>query len=124
MGSCPHPARSVLLISERNTCHVIGLLRYLVRTKSPLPPELLSFAEGIHVAREEQKIDRPLCSYLKSFGVCRSAEKLGPVSENSEYVEPEMRETLGFCFRDREQLNPRAATPATDAVNLTTSRGG
>ncbi|XP_045892826.1 putative ATP-dependent RNA helicase TDRD12 isoform X2 [Micropterus dolomieu] len=71
MGSCPHPARSVLLISERNTCHVIGLLRYLVRTKSPLPPELLSFAEGIHVAREEQKIDRPLCSYLKSFGVCR-----------------------------------------------------
>ncbi|XP_044049258.1 putative ATP-dependent RNA helicase TDRD12 isoform X2 [Siniperca chuatsi] len=70
-GSCPHLTRSVLLISERNACHVVGVLRYLVRTNSPLPPELLSFAQGVHVAREDQKTNRPLCSYLKSFGVCR-----------------------------------------------------
>ncbi|XP_029991466.1 putative ATP-dependent RNA helicase TDRD12 [Sphaeramia orbicularis] len=70
-----HLARSVLLISEKNARHVIGILRYLGRTSTPLPPELLSFAKGISVAREEQKIDRPLCSYLKSLGVCRESSK-------------------------------------------------
>ncbi|XP_070686471.1 putative ATP-dependent RNA helicase TDRD12 [Pempheris klunzingeri] len=69
--SCRPPSRSVLLISERNARHVVGVLRYLVRTNAPLPPELLSFAQGVHVAREDQKTHRPLCSYLKSFGVCR-----------------------------------------------------
>lgn len=71
--SRPHVSRSVLLISERNARHVVGVLRYLGRTNAPLPPELLSFAHGVHVAREDQKTNRPLCSYLKSFGVCRSA---------------------------------------------------
>ncbi|XP_051808065.1 putative ATP-dependent RNA helicase TDRD12 [Acanthochromis polyacanthus] len=71
--SCPYVARSVLLISERNARHIVGILRYLRRTNALLPPELLSFAQGIHVAREEQKTDRPLCSYVKSFGVCRES---------------------------------------------------
>ncbi|CAK6977923.1 putative ATP-dependent RNA helicase TDRD12 [Scomber scombrus] len=71
--SCPHATRSVLLISERNARHVVGVLRYLGRTNALLPPELLSFAQGIHVAREDQKTNRPLCSYLKSFGVCRDS---------------------------------------------------
>lgn len=71
--SRPHVIRSVLLISERNVCHIIGVLRYLMRTSALLPSELLSFAEGVHVVREEQKTNRPLCNYLKSFGVCRSA---------------------------------------------------
>ncbi|XP_078139145.1 uncharacterized protein tdrd12 [Centroberyx gerrardi] len=70
---CPRPARSVLLISERNARHVVGVLRYLRRTDAPLPPELLSFAEGVHLAREDQKTGRPLCSQLKSFGVCRDS---------------------------------------------------
>ena len=67
------PCRSVLLFSERNGCHVIGVLRYLERTDALLPPYLRSFAQGVHEARESQKTDRPLCSYLKSCGVCRSA---------------------------------------------------
>ncbi|KAI3370727.1 hypothetical protein L3Q82_007106 [Scortum barcoo] len=71
--SCPHLTRSVLLISERNARHMVGVLRYLVRTCAPLPPELLSFAQGIHMAREDQKTNRPLCSYLKCFGVCRDS---------------------------------------------------
>uniref|UniRef100_A0A8C4GVY8 RNA helicase n=1 Tax=Dicentrarchus labrax TaxID=13489 RepID=A0A8C4GVY8_DICLA len=71
--SCPHPTRSVLLISDRNARHIVGVLRYLVRANTLLPPELLSFAQGIHVAREDQKTHRPLCSYLKSFGVCRDS---------------------------------------------------
>uniref|UniRef100_A0A3B3WQU8 RNA helicase n=1 Tax=Poecilia mexicana TaxID=48701 RepID=A0A3B3WQU8_9TELE len=69
---CSSPvSRSVLLISERNARHVVGVLRYLERTDAPLPPVLFSFAEGVHVAREDQKSDRPFCSYLKSFGFCR-----------------------------------------------------
>ncbi|KAM3870210.1 putative ATP-dependent RNA helicase TDRD12 [Diretmus argenteus] len=69
----PPPVRSVLLMSERNACHVIGILRYLRRTDAPLPPELLSFAQGVCLTREDQKSNRPLCSYLKSFGVCGSS---------------------------------------------------
>ncbi|XP_056272378.1 putative ATP-dependent RNA helicase TDRD12 isoform X2 [Pseudoliparis swirei] len=64
--------RSVLLISERNAGHVVGVLRYLERTNAPLPPELLVFARRVYEAREDQKTDRPLCGYLKSFGVCRA----------------------------------------------------
>ncbi|XP_078112566.1 putative ATP-dependent RNA helicase TDRD12 [Sander vitreus] len=69
----PHPSRSVLLISERNAGHVVGVLRYLGRTNAPLPPELLSFAQGVHAARENQKTNKSFCSYLKSFGVCRDS---------------------------------------------------
>ncbi|XP_054475841.1 putative ATP-dependent RNA helicase TDRD12 isoform X2 [Anoplopoma fimbria] len=72
-GSRRRLSRSVLLISERNACHVVGVLRYLGRTNALLPPELLSFAQGVHVAREDQKTNRPLCRYLKSFGVCRDS---------------------------------------------------
>lgn len=64
-------SRSVLLISERNARHVVGVLRYLERTDAPLSPVLFSFAEGVHVAREDQKTDRPFCSHLKRFGFCR-----------------------------------------------------
>ncbi|XP_068595028.1 putative ATP-dependent RNA helicase TDRD12 [Brachionichthys hirsutus] len=64
-------ARSVLLISDRNAHHIVGLLRYLVRTNASLPPELLTFSQGVHMVREDQKTGRPFCSYLKSFGVCR-----------------------------------------------------
>ncbi|KAJ0069739.1 hypothetical protein NL108_012381, partial [Boleophthalmus pectinirostris] len=66
-------SRSVLIISERNARHVVGVLRYLGRTSAPLPPELLSFAQSVNVAREDQKTNRPLCSYLKSFGTCRDS---------------------------------------------------
>lgn len=74
MRSSSAVTRSVLLISERNARHVIGVLRYLERANALLPPELLTFAQGVQMAREDQKTDRPLCSYLKSFGVCRSPD--------------------------------------------------
>ncbi|PWA19901.1 hypothetical protein CCH79_00016596, partial [Gambusia affinis] len=82
-------SRSVLLISERNARHVVGVLRYLERTDAPLPPVLFSFAEGVHVAREDQKTDRPFCSYLKSFGFCRDRSvcpdrhRINPQSDQS-----------------------------------------
>uniref|UniRef100_A0A3P9A9P5 RNA helicase n=1 Tax=Esox lucius TaxID=8010 RepID=A0A3P9A9P5_ESOLU len=66
-------AKSVLLLSEKNAHHVIGVLRYLKRTEALLPTELLHFAQGVLQAKEEQKTDRPLCLYLKSFGFCRDS---------------------------------------------------
>uniref|UniRef100_A0A8C7VDQ9 RNA helicase n=1 Tax=Oncorhynchus mykiss TaxID=8022 RepID=A0A8C7VDQ9_ONCMY len=72
--STSHPAKSVLLLSERNARHVTGVLRYLKRTEASLPPELLHFAQGVLRAKEEQKSDKPLCRYLKSFGFCRSVQ--------------------------------------------------
>ena len=69
----PTPApQSVLLISERNARHVPGVLRYLGRTAALLPPELLSFARGVRLVHEHSRTARPLCSALKSFGLCRS----------------------------------------------------
>lgn len=73
--SYAHLTKSVLLVSERNVRHFVGVMRYLGRSNTLLRPELLSFAQGIHVARELQKTNKPLCTYLKSFGVCRSALK-------------------------------------------------
>ncbi|XP_066525360.1 putative ATP-dependent RNA helicase TDRD12 isoform X2 [Hoplias malabaricus] len=65
--------RSVLLLSEKNARHISGVLRYLKRTGTPLPSELLQFAQGVKQAKEEQKIDRELCSHLKSLGFCRDS---------------------------------------------------
>ncbi|XP_053496879.1 putative ATP-dependent RNA helicase TDRD12 [Ictalurus furcatus] len=69
-GSSP-AVRSLLLLSEQNSRHVSGVLRYLKRTDAPLPPELLQFALGFQQAKEQQKAHRALCSYLKSMGFCR-----------------------------------------------------
>lgn len=68
-----------MFISERSTGHSVGLLRYLERTGVLLPPQLLSFVQGVLTAREEQKTDRPVCSYVKATGVCRSAAIEVPV---------------------------------------------
>ncbi|XP_054607684.2 putative ATP-dependent RNA helicase TDRD12 isoform X2 [Nothobranchius furzeri] len=66
-------ARSVMLISEGNARHVLGVERYLKRTNAPLPPELVSFAQEVHAIREHLKADRPLCNHLKRFGFCRNS---------------------------------------------------
>lgn len=70
---CSTAVRSVMLLSELNSRHVSGVLRYLKRTDTPLPPELLQFAHGVQQAKEHLKADRALCSYLKSQGFCRSS---------------------------------------------------
>uniref|UniRef100_A0A3B3CSD5 RNA helicase n=1 Tax=Oryzias melastigma TaxID=30732 RepID=A0A3B3CSD5_ORYME len=70
---CSSVARSVLLVSEKDSRHIVGVMRYLRRTDALLPPELLAFEQGVLKARDEQKMSRPLCSYLKSFGVCRDS---------------------------------------------------
>ncbi|CAL8291911.1 unnamed protein product, partial [Boreogadus saida] len=62
--------QSLLIISERDARHVPGVLRYLERTPALLPPELLSFAQGVLLAHEQSRAGQPLCIALKSFGLC------------------------------------------------------
>ncbi|XP_034143978.1 putative ATP-dependent RNA helicase TDRD12 isoform X2 [Esox lucius] len=84
-------AKSVLLLSEKNAHHVIGVLRYLKRTEALLPTELLHFAQGVLQAKEEQKTDRPLCLYLKSFGFCSVCPDRHSISPTLDHpVHPEL----------------------------------
>ncbi|XP_028813857.1 putative ATP-dependent RNA helicase TDRD12 [Denticeps clupeoides] len=66
-------AKSILLLSEQNVRHFSGVQRYLKRTDALLPPDLLQFAQGFQQAKEEQKTDRDLCSYIKTLGFCRDS---------------------------------------------------
>lgn len=63
--------KSVLLLTERNACHAVGILRYLERADAKIPSELYEFTAGVLEAKEDQKARRPLCPYLKAFGFCK-----------------------------------------------------
>lgn len=63
--------KSVLLLSERNACHAVGVLRYLERADATIPAELYKFTEGVLEAKEDRKASRPLCPYLKALGFCK-----------------------------------------------------
>ncbi|XP_027371809.1 putative ATP-dependent RNA helicase TDRD12 isoform X1 [Bos indicus x Bos taurus] len=63
--------KSVLLLSERNACHAVGVLRYLERADAKIPSELYEFTAGVLEAKEDGKVRRPLCPYLKAFGFCK-----------------------------------------------------
>ncbi|TSK13375.1 AFG3-like protein 1 [Bagarius yarrelli] len=62
-----------LSYKSKNSRHVSGVLRYLKRTDTQLPPELLQFAQGVQQAKEHWKTNQDLCSYLKSLGFCRDS---------------------------------------------------
>ncbi|XP_039359430.1 putative ATP-dependent RNA helicase TDRD12 isoform X4 [Mauremys reevesii] len=64
-------AKSILLLTERNGCHAVGVLRYLEHTEAKIPPELCDFTTGVLEAKEDKKLARPLCQYLKRSGVCK-----------------------------------------------------
>ncbi|XP_032181732.1 putative ATP-dependent RNA helicase TDRD12 isoform X1 [Mustela erminea] len=63
--------KSVLLLTEKNACHVVGVLRYLERADAKIPSELYEFTAGVLEAKEDKKARRPLCPYLKAFGFCK-----------------------------------------------------
>ncbi|NXC45782.1 DBP2 helicase, partial [Penelope pileata] len=65
-------ARSVILLTEDNTCHAVGILRYLKRAEADVPPELHDFSARVLEAEEEKRFARPLCTYLKTFGTCKN----------------------------------------------------
>ncbi|XP_075796244.1 putative ATP-dependent RNA helicase TDRD12 isoform X3 [Pelodiscus sinensis] len=64
-------AKSILLVTERNGCHAVGVLRYLEHTEAEIPSELRNFTAGILDAKEDMKLEEPLCQCLKRSGVCK-----------------------------------------------------
>uniref|UniRef100_A0A8C8R7R2 RNA helicase n=1 Tax=Pelusios castaneus TaxID=367368 RepID=A0A8C8R7R2_9SAUR len=64
-------AKSILLLTEKNGCHSVGVLHYLEHTEAKIPPELRDFTAGVFEAKEDMKLAQPLCQYLKRFGVCK-----------------------------------------------------
>ncbi|XP_054055906.1 putative ATP-dependent RNA helicase TDRD12 [Rissa tridactyla] len=65
-------ARSVILIAENSACHALGILRYLQHAEAEIPPELHDFTAKMLEAEEDKKFSRPLCAYLKIFGICKN----------------------------------------------------
>ncbi|XP_051485399.1 putative ATP-dependent RNA helicase TDRD12 [Apus apus] len=65
-------AKSVVLLPEDNACHALGILRYLQHTEAEMPPGLHDFIAKMLEAEEEKKFLRPLCTYLKTFGICKN----------------------------------------------------
>lgn len=96
----PPQCRSVLLFSEKNMQHGIGILRFLKRAGAQLPLELQSLVQDVLVAREEQKLERPLCGYLKSFGVCRSL--MGTFSADPTFI-ASSQSSMFFLFLFAQQ---------------------
>ncbi|NXF49172.1 DBP2 helicase, partial [Oceanites oceanicus] len=65
-------ARSVILLTENSGGHAFGILRYLQHAEAEIPPELHDFTSKMLEAEEDKKFSRPLCAYLKTFGICRN----------------------------------------------------
>ncbi|KGL76799.1 Tudor domain-containing protein 12, partial [Tinamus guttatus] len=75
-GSCVDQehtkARSVLFLTENDACCALGVLRYLERAETEIPRELYDFTARVLEAEEEKKFARPLCTYLKTLGICKN----------------------------------------------------
>ncbi|KAM8982960.1 putative ATP-dependent RNA helicase TDRD12 [Ara ararauna] len=65
-------ARSVILLTENNDCDTLGILRFLQHAEAEIPPELHDFTAKMLEAEEVKKFSRPLCAYLKTFGICKN----------------------------------------------------
>ncbi|XP_042638683.1 putative ATP-dependent RNA helicase TDRD12, partial [Orycteropus afer afer] len=78
--------KSVLLLTERNSCHAVGVLRYLERADAKIPAELYEFTAGVLEAKEDKKARRPLCPYLKAFGFCKDKR----LCLDRHYINPEI----------------------------------
>ncbi|KFQ62637.1 Tudor domain-containing protein 12, partial [Pelecanus crispus] len=65
-------ARSVILLTENSAYHALGILHYLQHAEAEIPPELHDFTAKTLEAEEDKKFSRPLCGYLKTFGICKN----------------------------------------------------
>ncbi|NXG74275.1 RH20 helicase, partial [Baryphthengus martii] len=65
-------ARSVILLTENSACHALAILHYLQRAEAEIPPKLFDLTAKMLEAEEDKKFSRPLCAYLKTFGVCKN----------------------------------------------------
>ncbi|XP_048185906.1 putative ATP-dependent RNA helicase TDRD12 [Perognathus longimembris pacificus] len=78
--------KSVLLLTERNASHAVGVLRYLERADAKIPSELYEFSAGVLEAKEDKKTRRPLCRHLKAFGFCKDKR----ICPDRHHVNPEL----------------------------------
>ncbi|KAM4826009.1 putative ATP-dependent RNA helicase TDRD12 isoform 4-T4 [Thomomys bottae] len=78
--------KSVLLLTERNASHAVGVLRYLERADAKIPSELYEFSAGVLEAKEDKKARRPLCRHLKAFGFCKDKR----ICPDRHHVNPEL----------------------------------
>ncbi|XP_071612870.1 putative ATP-dependent RNA helicase TDRD12 isoform X5 [Heliangelus exortis] len=63
---------SIILLTEDSASDTLGILHYLQRAEAEIPPELHDFTAKTLQAEEDKKLSRPLCAYLKTFGICRN----------------------------------------------------
>ncbi|KAM6253046.1 putative ATP-dependent RNA helicase TDRD12 [Porphyrio hochstetteri] len=65
-------ARSVFLLTEDSACHALEILHFLQHAEAEIPQELYDFTAKTVEAEEHKKFSRPLCAYLKIFGICKN----------------------------------------------------
>ncbi|NXC82297.1 DDX17 helicase, partial [Cercotrichas coryphoeus] len=65
-------AKSVILLPENSSCHAPGILHYLKHAEAEIPEEVYDLTAKVLESEEEEKSSRPLCAFLKTFGICRS----------------------------------------------------
>ncbi|NXO83713.1 DBP2 helicase, partial [Sitta europaea] len=68
-------AKSVILLTENSFCHAPGILHYLKHAEAEIPEELNDLTARVLESEEDEKISRPLCASLKTFGICRNRTK-------------------------------------------------
>ncbi|XP_070616404.1 putative ATP-dependent RNA helicase TDRD12 isoform X2 [Erythrolamprus reginae] len=74
-GKDQSKAKSILLLTEKNTCHAVGVLHYLKRAEAFIPPDLYNFTRGVLEAKEEKRSWQPLCSSVKAYGTCKNKKR-------------------------------------------------
>ncbi|NXU11385.1 DDX17 helicase, partial [Pardalotus punctatus] len=65
-------AKSIILLTESSSCHVPGILRYLKHAEAEIPEELYDLTGRVLESKQDKKFSRPLCAFLKAFGICRN----------------------------------------------------
>ncbi|NWV52858.1 DBP2 helicase, partial [Daphoenositta chrysoptera] len=65
-------AKSVILLTENSSCHAPRILHCLKHAEAEIPEELCDSTARVLESEENEKISRPLCAYLKTFGICRN----------------------------------------------------
>ncbi|NXN93034.1 DBP2 helicase, partial [Rhinopomastus cyanomelas] len=65
-------AKSVILLTENSERDALGMLYYMQHAEAEIPPELHDLTAKMLEAEEDTKCSRPLCTYLKTFGICKN----------------------------------------------------
>ncbi|NWV68845.1 DDX17 helicase, partial [Malurus elegans] len=65
-------AKSIILLTGSSSCHAPGVLRYLKHAEAEIPEELYDLTAKVLESEQDEKLSRPLCTSLKTFGICRN----------------------------------------------------